>query len=198
MFQIYVEDLKARFHGEKKIIKDILREKQFDVKVNTTFEDFATIVCEDKKSAQLDAGNVKLTYNSLLEKVSSTYFCNPEIHCLGFSNTFLFYAFQAEAKEKERLKEENRKFKKLESAFKNMLKDLNVDHNLDYDQIKPLVEQEAEFLAVPTEADRVQIYKVSRRFDKTYSTRGMYTVCRLVGDIGENGNVYHCEKFYRE
>lgn len=48
-----------------------------------------------------------------------------------------------------------------------MLKDLNVDHNLDYDQIKPLVEQEAEFLAVPTEADRVQIYKVSRRFNNS-------------------------------
>lgn len=79
-----------------------------------------------------------------------------------------------------------------------MLKDLNVDHNLDYDQIKPLVEQEAEFLAVPTEADRVQIYKVSRRFNKTHRTLGMYMVCRLGGVIGKNGNVYHCEKFYRE
>ena len=31
----------------------------------TSFEDFATIVCEDKRSATLDAGNVKLTFNSL-------------------------------------------------------------------------------------------------------------------------------------
>lgn len=69
LFKFYVEDLKARFHDEKKIIKEILKEKQFDVKVDTTFEKFATVVCEDKRSATLDAGNVKLTYNSLLEKV---------------------------------------------------------------------------------------------------------------------------------
>ena len=31
----------------------------------TSFEDFATVVCEDKRSATLDAGNVKLTFNSL-------------------------------------------------------------------------------------------------------------------------------------
>lgn len=70
LFKFYVENLKARFHDEKKVIKEILREKGFEVKPDTTFEEFATVVCEDSKSASLDAGNVKLTYNSLLEKVS--------------------------------------------------------------------------------------------------------------------------------
>jgi pre-mRNA-processing factor 40 len=46
--QFYVEDLKARFHDEKKIIKDILRERDFEMTASTSFEDFATIVCEDK------------------------------------------------------------------------------------------------------------------------------------------------------
>ena len=31
--------------------------------------EFATIVCDDARSATLDAGNVKLTYNALMEKV---------------------------------------------------------------------------------------------------------------------------------
>lgn len=66
-----MENLKARFHDEKKVIKEILKEKAFEVKPDTTFEEFATVVCEDSKSASLDAGNVKLTYNSLLEKVRS-------------------------------------------------------------------------------------------------------------------------------
>ena len=66
-----MEDLKSRFHDEKKIIKEILREKDCEVKASTTFDQFATIICEDKRSATLDAGNVKLTYNSLLEKVSN-------------------------------------------------------------------------------------------------------------------------------
>lgn len=70
LFKFYVENLKARFHDEKKIIREILKEKQFVVQAKTSFEDFATVVCEDKRSASLDAGNVKLTYNSLLEKVN--------------------------------------------------------------------------------------------------------------------------------
>ncbi|XP_062548832.1 pre-mRNA-processing factor 40 homolog A [Armigeres subalbatus] len=94
LFKFYVENLKARFHDEKKIIKEILKEKEFIVLSITTFEDFATIVCEDKRSATLDAGNVKLTYNSLLEK--------------------------AEAAEKERLKEETRRIRKMENELKGI------------------------------------------------------------------------------
>lgn len=48
LFKFYVEELKAKFHDEKKIIKDILKEKEFEMTADTTFEDFATIVCEDK------------------------------------------------------------------------------------------------------------------------------------------------------
>uniref|UniRef100_A0A182INZ9 Uncharacterized protein n=1 Tax=Anopheles atroparvus TaxID=41427 RepID=A0A182INZ9_ANOAO len=94
LFKFYVENLKARFHDEKKIIKEILREKEFVVVRTTTFEDFATVVCEDKRSATLDAGNVKLTYNSLLEK--------------------------AVAAEKERLKEETRRIRKMENELKGL------------------------------------------------------------------------------
>ena len=71
LFKFYVEDLKSRFSSEKKIIRDILKEKSFDMNVKTTFDEFATVVCEDKRSSSLDAGNVKLAFNSLLEKVSS-------------------------------------------------------------------------------------------------------------------------------
>ncbi|XP_050076945.1 pre-mRNA-processing factor 40 homolog A [Anopheles maculipalpis] len=94
LFKFYVENLKARFHDEKKIIKEILKEKEFIVVRTTTFEDFATVVCEDKRSATLDAGNVKLTYNSLLEK--------------------------AVAAEKERLKEETRRIRKMENELKGV------------------------------------------------------------------------------
>ena len=54
------------------------------LQVNTTFEDFATFVCDDKRSLTLDAGNVKLTYNSLLEKVnvSKSLFFNLAVYNL--------------------------------------------------------------------------------------------------------------------
>lgn len=40
------------------------------LQVKTSFKEFATVVCDDPRSATLDAGNVKLTYNALIEKVS--------------------------------------------------------------------------------------------------------------------------------
>merc|ERR1712096_5909 len=55
LFKFYVEDLKSRFHDEKKIIKEILKEKEFEMSSSTSFEEFATVVCEDKRSASLDA-----------------------------------------------------------------------------------------------------------------------------------------------
>merc|ERR1712130_1043886 len=101
LFKFYVEDLKARFHDEKKIIKEILKEKEFEMSPNTSFEEFATIVCEDKRSASLDAGNVKLTYNALLEK--------------------------AESREKERMKEESKKLRKLEGELRSLFAEINVE-----------------------------------------------------------------------
>lgn len=90
LFKFYVEDLKARFHDEKKVIKEILKEKEFAVSPSTTFEDFATVVCEDKRSATLDAGNVKLTFNSLLEKVLTTFYSiYPIIYFIYYQ--YLFY-----------------------------------------------------------------------------------------------------------
>ncbi|XP_063929657.1 pre-mRNA-processing factor 40 homolog A isoform X2 [Zophobas morio] len=133
LFKFYVEDLKARFHDEKKIIKEILKEKEFDVKVDTTFDQFATVICEDKKSATLDAGNVKLTYNSLLEK--------------------------AEAREKERIKEESKRLKKLEANFKNLLREMNIDYELSWDEVKPKLESEEEFQAFNSESERIKVYK---------------------------------------
>uniref|UniRef100_A0A4W6FMD8 PRP40 pre-mRNA processing factor 40 homolog A n=1 Tax=Lates calcarifer TaxID=8187 RepID=A0A4W6FMD8_LATCA len=96
LFKFYVEDLKARYHDEKRIIKDILKDKGFLVEVNTSFDDFGSVISSDKRATTLDAGNIKLAFNSLLEK--------------------------AEAREREREKEEARKMKRKEAAFKNMLK----------------------------------------------------------------------------
>lgn len=138
LFKFYVEDLKSRFHEERKIIKEILKEKGFEVETSTSFEDFATIVCEDKRSATLDAGNVKLTYNALLEK--------------------------AEAREKERLKEELRKLKKMESSFKSLLKQQpEIDYKTDWNSIREKIENEEAFKAIVVESERMRIFQEYQR-----------------------------------
>lgn len=133
LFKYYVEDLKSRFHDEKKIIREILKDKNFEVQISTTFEEFATVVCEDKKSALLDAGNVKLTYNLLLEK--------------------------AESKEKERVKEENKKTKKLETGLKQLLKNIDVDYQANWDDVKLKIENENDYQAIKLESERIRIFK---------------------------------------
>merc|ERR1712223_955721 len=133
LFKFYVEDLKSRYTMEKKVIKEILREKNYELKASTTFEEFATMICEDNRSATLDAGNVKLTYNSLLEK--------------------------AEAKEKERVKEESRKLRKLETNFRTLLAKLPIEPTTPWETARPQLEKEPEFEAISQEYERARIYK---------------------------------------
>ncbi|XP_068123815.1 pre-mRNA-processing factor 40 homolog B isoform X1 [Hyperolius riggenbachi] len=135
LFKFYVEDLKARFHDEKKIIKDILKDRSFGVEVNTTFEDFAHIISFDKRAATLDAGNIKLTFNSLLEK--------------------------AEARERERGKEEARKFRRKEAAFKSMLKQAAppLEPDCSWDDVRERFVGDSAFNQITVESERIRLFK---------------------------------------
>lgn len=65
LFKLYVDDLKARYHDEKKIVKEILKDKGYAIDIDSTFEKFAEIISTDKRAAVLDAGNIKLTFNDV-------------------------------------------------------------------------------------------------------------------------------------
>ncbi|XP_072839249.2 pre-mRNA-processing factor 40 homolog A isoform X1 [Pogona vitticeps] len=135
LFKFYVEDLKARYHDEKKIIKDILKDKGFVVEVNTSFEEFVTVISSTKRATTLDAGNIKLAFNSLLEK--------------------------AEAREREREKEEARKMKRKESAFKSMLKQATPPIEMDavWEDIRERFVKEPAFEDITLESERKRIFK---------------------------------------
>ncbi|XP_069509983.1 pre-mRNA-processing factor 40 homolog B isoform X2 [Ambystoma mexicanum] len=135
LFKFYVEDLKARFHDEKKIVKDILKDRSFSVEVNTTFEDFAHIISFDKRAATLDAGNIKLTFNSLLEK--------------------------AEAREREREKDEARKLRRREAAFKTMLKQAApaLESNSNWEDVRERFISDPSFDQITVESERIRLYK---------------------------------------
>ncbi|CAL8343714.1 unnamed protein product [Boreogadus saida] len=135
LFKFYVEDLKARYHDEKRIIKDILKDKSFLVEVNTTFEDFGTVISSDKRATTLDAGNIKLAFNSLLEK--------------------------AEAREREREKEEARKMKRKEAAFKSMLKQATppLEPEASWETVRERFLKDSVFEDVTLESERKRIFK---------------------------------------
>ncbi|KAK6292662.1 hypothetical protein J4Q44_G00372470 [Coregonus suidteri] len=135
LFKFYVEDLKARYHDEKRIIKDILKDKSFLVEVNTSFEDFGSVISSDKRAMTLDAGNIKLAFNSLLEK--------------------------AEAREREREKEEARKMKRKEATFKSMLKQATpaLEPEATWEGVRERFLKESAFEDVTLESERKRIFK---------------------------------------
>ncbi|XP_077473268.1 pre-mRNA-processing factor 40 homolog A [Stigmatopora argus] len=135
LFKFYVEDLKARYHDEKRIIKDIMKDKSFLVEINTTFDDFGSVISSDKRATTLDAGNIKLAFNSLLEK--------------------------AEAREREREKEEARKMKRKEAAFKAMLKQAtpSLEPDDSWEAVRERFLKEAAFEDVTLESERKRIFK---------------------------------------
>lgn len=56
-----------------------VQDKGFLVEINTGFEDFGSVISSDKRATTLDAGNIKLAFNS----VSRTYNCYECLICTG-------------------------------------------------------------------------------------------------------------------
>ncbi|CAF0817673.1 unnamed protein product [Adineta ricciae] len=134
LFKFYVADLKARFHDEEKIVREILKAKDYTIETDSTFEKFAEVISADKRAVSLDAGNIKLAFNHLMEK--------------------------AVLKEKKRLKEESRKQKRLESKFKELLK-LKVEslsEQTTWEDVRGQIENDKEYQALSSDLDRMRLF----------------------------------------
>lgn len=52
--------------------------------------------------------------------------------------------------------------KKLETGLKNLLKDLNIDYELSWEEVKEKISNEEEYIAFESDSERLRIYKVSK------------------------------------
>lgn len=50
--------------------------------------------------------------------------------------------------------------KKLETGMKNLLKELNIDYELSWDEVRAKIENEEEYLAFDSDSERIRVYKV--------------------------------------
>lgn len=134
LFKFYVDDLKTRYHEEKKIIKEVIKEKKIEVELTTTIEEFIEALKsgEDGRLSQIDAGNIKLTYQSLIEK--------------------------AEQKEKERQRDEQKKAKKTESAFRSMLKKHEINETSRFEDIKTKLADDEAYSSVGDEKECERLF----------------------------------------
>uniref|UniRef100_A0A8C2JVK7 Pre-mRNA-processing factor 40 homolog A n=1 Tax=Cyprinus carpio TaxID=7962 RepID=A0A8C2JVK7_CYPCA len=102
---------------------------------NTCKREFGSVISSDKRATTLDAGNIKLAFNSLLEK--------------------------AEAREREREKEEARKMKRKEAAFKSMLKQATppLEPEATWEGARERFLKEPAFEDITLESERKRIFK---------------------------------------
>ena len=125
LFKLYVDDLKARYHEDKKVIKEIVREKKFEVEVRTSLEQFTEMLTADKRAANLDQSNIKLAFSGLMEK--------------------------AEQREKEKQREEQKKMKKLEQAFKSLLRKHEISENMPFESVREKLAAEEAYTVIGDE-----------------------------------------------
>lgn len=68
--------------------------------------------------------------------------------------------YQAEAREKERLKEEARKMRRLEAGLRAAFKSVGVDSGSTWEDVRPRLQHLSSFTAITIEAERIRIFKV--------------------------------------
>ncbi|VDM62408.1 unnamed protein product [Angiostrongylus costaricensis] len=139
LFKFYVEELKEQYGQDRRVIKDILSDQKKVVQVDTTFEEFSKWVTSAEKGLVVDYGNMKLCYNSLVEK--------------------------AESKEREAEREEARKKRRQESEFRHLLRAQQpmVDANTEWTAVRGKIEKEKAFLVIDSEEIRLKYFEDYKR-----------------------------------
>ncbi|VDP79525.1 unnamed protein product [Echinostoma caproni] len=134
LFKFYVEALKARYPAEKKLIKEILKDSAFNVDLSTSFEDFSTVIGRDDRSKGVDDGNLRMTFDSLLEK--------------------------AKGRERERQRDDARRLRKLEQNFCDMLSSASfIRPDTSWDEVRERFNDHPAFRAMSLESERIRVFK---------------------------------------
>uniref|UniRef100_A0A1I8J2H6 WW domain-containing protein n=1 Tax=Macrostomum lignano TaxID=282301 RepID=A0A1I8J2H6_9PLAT len=135
LFKFYVDDLKKRFPEEKRIVKEIMKDRAFSICPDTALEDFLRLIASDERGRSLDPGNVERSFDSLQEKA----------RCI----------------EQEKRAEERRKMQRHAEAFKELLfsADPPVDASTSWDTVRERFGQADCFQAIPLESERLIVFK---------------------------------------
>lgn len=128
LFKFFVEDLKEQYIEDRRLIKEVLTAKECLITAATEYKEFSEWVLSHPNGEKVDHGNMKLCYNSMIEK--------------------------AESKAKDEEKESLRKKRRLESEFRNLLKAHNIDEESEWSVIKLKIEKEKAYLAMDNDEER--------------------------------------------
>ncbi|CAI5445572.1 unnamed protein product [Caenorhabditis angaria] len=133
LFKFFVEDLKEQYTEDRKRIKEILAEKNLEVRPNTEYDLFSEWVLSHPNGGKVDHGNMKLCYNSMIEK--------------------------AESKVKDEEREIARKKRRIENEYKGLLKAQEVGIETDWNVLKGNIEKEKAYEAVGSEEECEKLFR---------------------------------------
>ncbi|CAL8106241.1 unnamed protein product [Calicophoron daubneyi] len=134
LFKFYVDALKARYPAEKKIVKEIMKDTGYVVDFFTAFEDFAAVIEKDERSKGIDDGNLRMSFDSLLEK--------------------------AHGRERERQRDDARRLRKLEQNFCDMLSSADfIGPETTWEQVRDRFSDNPAFQALSLESERIRVFK---------------------------------------
>uniref|UniRef100_A0A5S6QKE0 WW domain-containing protein n=1 Tax=Trichuris muris TaxID=70415 RepID=A0A5S6QKE0_TRIMR len=135
LFKFYLTDLQKQMEEDRRLIKDIMKDRGFKFSLKTEFAEFEQFVKESAKSATIDPESLRSTFDSLVAK--------------------------AEAKEKSRTKDERKMRKATEGAFTSMLRSMgrSILPDSTWEEVRPQIEDQSAFKQVGREEERVQLFE---------------------------------------
>uniref|UniRef100_A0A914LM36 Uncharacterized protein n=1 Tax=Meloidogyne incognita TaxID=6306 RepID=A0A914LM36_MELIC len=134
LFKFYVEDLKNQFYTDKKIVKEILVQKEIVLKDSVAFDHFQQWIREHPKGKKISTNSLKFCYYSLCDK--------------------------AIEKVKESEREMDKKKKKLEESFINLLQSITppIEPETEWEQILELIKDEEPYKAIEDDQLKEQLF----------------------------------------
>jgi len=132
LFGDFMEELEERYHIDKKKLKEILTEMNFNWTPKTTFQSFVSIMSQNQRWELINEKHHEHLFAEFLEKNSR--------------------------EEKKKEKEAERKKKKIMKEFLELL-DKKFTSNLPWEEIKPQLMEHSAYQSIPTDEEREKIFQ---------------------------------------
>ncbi|KAI7861501.1 hypothetical protein BDF14DRAFT_1868453 [Spinellus fusiger] len=134
LFWDFIYELEEQLHHQKKIVYDILKQHEFEVGLETSFEAYQGIVSQEERSSIVTENNLKIIYEHLKSK--------------------------AAIKQKEEKRRQERKLRRKMDSLRHAMKHIEAPVGAEetWEQVRPRIENLPEFQDIEDEKVRTEAF----------------------------------------
>lgn len=134
IFKFYIEDLKDRYYQDRKIVKEIINERGFAITESMPFDHFRQFIQSESRGKKIDLANLRLCYHSFSDK--------------------------AMEKQKEMERELDKKKRRLESAFTDLLRSIipPIEPQTDWLEVREKIKNHEQYKVLDNEETRIEAF----------------------------------------